>query len=415
MNFLQRKNKKPTWKIGSETAFSLLLLLTWIQKTVVGYALVFIRRVPYIGVPIAEVYPFLVVALIVLALPWMLKRIRAVELLLYLLAVAVVLLSTVLYPQNAEHIQEELVNILAAVLPMIFLGVCYDYERHKNMLFWASLLGTVTMFSYQVYQLAIGRELLEDSMYSAYLVLPSVMYLIYYAADKKKTLCWVIATLAALTMFTYGTRGPILCMTILLSVYLLISVWRIHSMWKRLLCSLGIVAVVAFVLSGEATLNLATWLSEIFDKIGFSTRLFDFYIEGEILDTTGRERIIPRAMSLIWQSPVWGYGFMGDRVYFSAYPHNLFVELWMHYGLLFGTIAGVAAVGLPITALYRQRGSRDQFLLLLMFVCLTLVKLMLSSSYIQEPYLFFMFGVCLAARRNTEHLSDRKLNRARRV
>jgi Na+/melibiose symporter-like transporter len=41
--------------------------------------------------------------------------------------------------------------MLTAVLPMVFIGVCYNHEKHKNFLFWASLLGAITMFAYQLY------------------------------------------------------------------------------------------------------------------------------------------------------------------------------------------------------------------------------------------------------------------------
>lgn len=403
------KNNRIKSSFSSAVAFDLLLVLTWMRHTVVGYALIFVRRVPYIGVPIAEVYPLLVAALIVLALPWMLKRIRATEILLYLFAATVILLTTLLYPQNAEHIYEELGNILTAVLPMIFLGVCYDHERHKDWLFWASLLGTAVMFLYQVYQLSMDRELLEDSMHAAYLALPGVMYLIYYAAEKKGVRYWVIAAAGAASIFIYGTRGPILCMAVLLAVYLLISIRRMQSVWEKLLCVLGIVAALILVLSGDAMIHLAEWLSGIFRKIGFSTRIFDFFLEGEMMNTTNRDIHLSRAIAGIWEEPLLGYGFFGDRAQFGVYPHNLFVELWFQFGLFVGTALIAALIFLPIKALRTQRGNRLHIMFLLMLLCLTYIKLMLSGSYAVEANFFFMIGVCLTMSRETAPLSSASL------
>lgn len=74
---LQRQKKQETGlTLSSGMIFSIVLALTWMRRTVVGYVLTYVQRVPYIGVPIAKIYPVLLVALSLLALPWLCKRIR---------------------------------------------------------------------------------------------------------------------------------------------------------------------------------------------------------------------------------------------------------------------------------------------------------------------------------------------------
>ena len=378
-----------------ELLFSLLLLLTWMRRTVIGYILVFLQRVPYIGTPIAKVYPVFVVALAILALPWMLKHIRLSEVLIYLFAVTLIFTTEVFYPQNIVHIDEQLNRILTSVLPMIFLGVCYNHERHKKMLYWASLLGVVVMFSYQLYQLSEGKELMEDSMYAAYTVLPSALFVIYYAFERARVGYALVAVVTVFSLFAYGTRGPILCVLIFVAVALLLQLGRIRSPWLRVLTAAVIIAAVSFLAFTDVLVELSKELSKQFGKWGFSTRVFDYFVEGDIAEDSGRSHLLARAWAGIWDKPLFGHGLLGDRVHFSSYPHNLFAELWFQFGIIGGTIVIAAILILPIRALHRQRRQPLRVLFLAMLICMTFVKLMLSSSYILEPYFFFMLGVCL--------------------
>ncbi|MBQ9861185.1 MAG: O-antigen ligase family protein [Clostridia bacterium] len=391
------KQKKAT-VFASELAFTIVLFLAWTRYTLVNFGLIFVQRIPLIGSPIANIYPLIFIAFVLLAFPWIVKKVRVTELLIYLLVVAAIALTVVFHPQNITVIGEQLGRILVVSVPMMFIGVCYDHERHKKLLFLASLLAMLVMFVYQNYQMASGQTLMEDNMDAAYKVLPSVMYLLYYAyTDKSKPLWyWLVAVFGAGTLFIYGTRGPILCVVVFIAIISLLNLKKMQTSWKKLLSVVVIAAVLVLVFSGDTMTNVAQFLSTQFGKRGFSTRIFDAYIEGEMIDDSGRTRLIALSLTAIGENPFFGYGLLGDRVLLGTYPHHVFLELWIQFGVLFGTIAIVAVMILPIKALYKQRQDHEALVFLLMLICTTFVKLLLSSSYLVEWPFFFMIGICLA-------------------
>ena len=179
-------NPQQRTTLDASTIFGILLVVIWTRYTVGTYILQIISMLPLIGVLSTMVYPAIVTLLVIIILPWMIKRIKVESIIFYLIAAIIILSSAILFPENGDVIVEKIPRIMMVILPMVFIGVCYDHEKHKNFLFWASLIGTATMFAYQIYQLSKGEELMEDNMDAAYKTLPSIMFLIYYAFQKKK-------------------------------------------------------------------------------------------------------------------------------------------------------------------------------------------------------------------------------------
>ena len=288
---------------------------------------------------------------------------------------------------------------------MVFIGVCYDHQRHKGILFWSSVLSVVTMLAYQIYKLSKGEELMEDNMDAAYKTLPSIMFLIYYAFEKKKFHYTLLAVLAGIAAFVFGTRGPILC----IAAFTAISIFQIMKTRKsngmRILLFAIVVGLACLLIFGDVLTTLAENLSEQFAKWGFSTRVFDYFIEGDFSETNGRSIIFEIVTAAINERPIVGHGFLGDQMLIGqggagAYAHNLLLELWCQFGLIIGSFILLYFIGKPILALVRQKGRTDMQNFLWMLICMNFVKLMLSSTYTDEQYFFFMIGVSIAATHN---------------
>ncbi len=383
----------------AEKAFRLLFLVIWTQYTILSFAIQIVRRLPIIGPLYEYVIPLAIIGLALLSLPYLLQRIRGVDVVFYFVCVIIVLGTLVLNDKNVEFIQKDLWRILGAALPMIFIGVSYSHENSKNDLFWASLLGVIAVFAYQIYLLSLGQELEADNMNTAYTVLPSVMYLVYWALEHKKLRHWLIASVSMLVMFLFGTRGPIVAELVFLLIGLLLSVFNRKSQFAKLFCFILFAAVIILVCSGDFLLNAAKYLSESFEEVGFSTRVFDRFIEGEISEGSGRDVLYNAVISAIREKPILGYGIMGDRPIVGIYVHNLFLEMWCHYGVIIGTVFLFAILAVPAAALIKLRKTR-LFNFVLMLTCMVFVKLMVTGSYTTEAYLFLLLGICVGVFRS---------------
>ena len=381
-----------TFLVSSEQFFYVFFFLWWTRYTFLVFFTRIFKGLPIIG-PIAEyIIPTFMAVMLGFALPYIFKQLRYKDLLFGLLALLVVLGTMLLYSKNAPFIQEDLWRILGLTISAYFLGLCYNHQKLKKSLYWASAASVVLMYAYQLYQLSLNRDLSTDNMYASYNALPSVLFLIYWAFDKKKLCHWILPVVGIVLIFSYGTRGSILVLGVYIAANCMIKVFLGRRGLLRILFLFIIVAFVVLLFTTTILEDMAENLSELFYEFGFSTRIFDYFIGGKITDDSGRSPLFKAVWQNIKENPVLGSGFYGDRPVIGSYVHNLFLELWCHYGIILGTLAILCVFILPIRAVTQVRRA-DSVNMVLLLCCLTFVKLMVTGTYADEPYLFLMIGL----------------------
>ena len=204
------KKKQPYYLI----AFRILLALLWTQYTVMIFARAIVQRLPFFNVFADYIVPVAIILALLLSIPWFIKNIRGVDVLFYLGLVVLVIFTMVVFKNNAEIISEQWWRILISSGAFYFVGLAYSHKNCSRDIFWCSLASVVAVFVYQLFKIRSGVVLEEDNMYVAYNLLPSAIYLMYYASIKLRKKYWIIAIVSAFTMFVYGTRGPILCIIV---------------------------------------------------------------------------------------------------------------------------------------------------------------------------------------------------------
>lgn len=122
---------------------------------------------------------------------------------------------------------------------------------------------------------------------------------------------------------------------------------------------------------GDNLIKIIGWLSRLVENLGMSTRIFDLFLEGEIVNSTGRDRLAEKVITAILQEPIWGYGIMGDWVITgNIYVHNIFLEMWCQFGLILGTIILAVVIGLPLYVMFKYLRKKDVFLFMFMLFCI---------------------------------------------
>lgn len=410
-NCVRHKKSILNVTLSSRGMFRILLILFWTQHTVANFITVIFRRLPIISIFADYIFPALILISAMFALPYMIKNIRLGDLIFFLVCVCVVLVTLMLPLENVEYLKKDFSNILFIAVPMFFVGIAYSHDICKKDLFVCSLINVLIMVTYQAYRILIGDDISNYNMNASYNILPSAMYLMYWARGKKDFKYWLFAIIGFLLICSYGTRGPVLAY-ILFCIVLFILVGKHSASLKAFVFSLAMV-LIAF---SSLLTNLVTRMQKIFSNIGLSTRIFDFFIAGDISNDTGRREISETIINGIKERPLLGYGLMGDRTLNKDgfYVHNIFLELWCQFGVIIGSAIIIAVICIVLKALFKSKKD-DMFAFVLMLACMVFTKLMLSGSYITEPYFFFMIGVAINCirnkntkhrRRNDENSSD---------
>ena len=381
-----------------KTMFRFLVLVFWTQHTILRYVEEVIERLPFVSRFAPFFIPVLFMSLLALSLPYIVRQLRKADILFALSVVLVVVMTLLTYPDSKEYIYPQLWRIFGMSVPLYFVGVIYDNEETKKDLFWCSLVGVLVAFLYQLYSLASGRVLESDNMNASYNVLPSVMYLIYWATINNGLKNWMIAFAASALPFVFGTRGPIVAIAVFGAIGLIYRFSKIKNIVVKMVLILIVGIAAVYISTGNRILELAEYLSEEFGKIGFSTRIFDYLIEEQLAESAGRENLSDAVWKAIKQNAIFGYGFMGDRAVVGKYAHNIVLEYWCSYGFFVGSVAVVLTALVPMKAMLRSKGT-DVFWLIMMLSCMVFIKLMVSSSYVFEPYFYLLLGLSVGAMR----------------
>ena len=76
-----------------------------------------------------------------------------------------------------------------------------------------------------------------------------------------------------------------------------------------------------------------------------------------------------------------------DSEFLGWYPHNIFLELWVQFGVVLGTLLILLLLGVILRA-FIVPVEFDRRALILVFVGLGLMPLLFSASYLSWPPFF---------------------------
>ena len=122
------------------------------------------------------------------------------------------------------------------------------------------------------------------------------------------------------------------------------------------------------------------------------------FLSNEINNDSGRINLTKRYLDLLLENPLLGIGMYGDR-HISSYCHNLFLEIYLDFGILFGTLIILFGLvnGISIfkkLALYREKR------LVVLFAIYGIIPLMASSSYLISSDLALFIGILLMMKKS---------------
>lgn len=386
-------------KLSSLKAYRLLFLAIWTSQTIIMFVFMVIHRLPLgeLLEPIIRVLLFSV--LTILSFSYILKKVRVIEMIIYIMLIIVYIISMMGGSQSSLFLQNNILTILFGTISVLFIGIAYDANDKKlsKLIYLSSCVSVILMipFCYLYFQYASDRGV--DDMSLAYSVLPHYCLLLSIGFRERKWLSIVLAIAAFVLLAMFGTRGAIL----IASAYLIFETCTFFVSNRKYRIPL------IFVLSGVVYYFINKWeafftsLSVGFDSMNLNARIFNRILSLDFFESEGRSDLLDVVIKNIERAPYWGYGIAGDRKFVGAesYVHNFYYEVICSYGYIGGYIM-FGLLGILLFKAYWN--SRDSVNYIIFFPLLfgSLVKLLLSSSYLLDPLFFLLIGVSISICRN---------------
>lgn len=387
MNIKKLKNIKQEMVNSPEY---LMYSLLW-GIMLIGYIRGIINHLPFLNHYTDLIELILIIGPIILSIPRLFKINNTIHgLALYVLFSAIYLVSYLTHPENSIILDKELFRCLITVFPFVIIGCVLDYENCEKHFIYISvaciLVSSIYSLFYVQSSLYVGDVDTSDyNMNQAYMLLPHVLLCMYYLTKHFSISLLLVELLGVLMLLSYGTRGPIVCLLSFFTFLVLFLNSNINIKIKILIVLL-IGVFIAFLKPIMLFLNYF-----VGDVLGMSTRIFEKFLEEELIESTGRDSIFNTLINEIKiNDSIGGHGIFGSYNFTGGYPHNLFLDFWFSFGVFGGSLLLLFVFILIYKALKRSSFTQKSFILILF--CCSIIKLLVSGSFIFDSYFFLLIG-----------------------
>ena len=337
------------------------------------------------------------------ALYFSFKRIKTKMLLVPFLFLGLGLISFCMFPRNGNFLVSQFfIPFFTESLPLFLITlVINDYNRLYKALRIASIAAIASAFIFVIFQYEGKYEI--DYMSFSYGVTLPVMLMLIFAFDDKKKIDLFFAFLGFTIIFVVGARGPILGLFAGVLFYFLIN-FKLNLNYTLLLISL-VFLIIFFVINFE---NLIQLLDNFLQQRNISSRTVRLLLHNSIEHDSGRDVLYEKAL-IASQNLFIGNGMAGDRVVLGGtYAHNLFLEIFLEYGFILGTIFTIVLIYNLVRTLFFKNKTIMYYLFFAIFFTTGFIKLQFSSSYTLEPTFYIMLALAMRLASNNKLRMKRK-------
>ena len=370
----------------------IMLCIAW-SPILLKYLRGVYTRLPFIGEDRVDLAIIATVALSVIAsLPTLINRFSIIDYIFYTLNVFYILACYVFFPENKAYLDENALVCIFCVFTYYFVGRTIELERLWNVLVFLSAICIFANVFYYFILSPINKVASEvmgnDNMNAAYSALPHVALILWSTMERFRL--WKVFVLLVGSMFllSCGTRGPFLCMGIFGIIYFFFYMNFKGAIYVKT----GIITAFALLI---ATLNTTLYyIAFLFTNLNLSTRILEHLVTGELGNYSSRSILREKLEYIMDNSDhFWGLGAFGCRNYNIIYPHFLPLDFAVTYGYVLGYFLLFLVTALILYSLWISRGTKRQIFIIYM-ISISIIKLMLSNTFLLEPYFYMLIGVC---------------------
>ena len=247
----------------------------------------------------------------------------------------------------------------------------YEYSAYLKRGYWEAYLGDGTLAR------------LDYGLNYGYRVVLCAIFFMILCVYNKKMIDLISFVISLMLVIICGSRGPLLCIAIS-SLLLFTSIWSKNKGSKIKFLFLFSILLIGLVLFVAGIPVLMEQIIKVLKNANISTRTIQMLLNGEIMNDSGRSKIYEIAFEMIKNGGLLGYGFYGDRyvigrTWHYGYPHNLFLEWLIQYGVLFGGMIIITFLVNVIRMIFKCKDSTWQALFITLLGAT--VKLWLSDSF----------------------------------
>lgn len=326
------------------------------------------------------------------ALPGLLRKLKSFDIIFVIGIFMIYILQYFFYPENTKLLDDFFFEIIIVTVPAYFVGCALDIKKVDKMLFVISLL-CLALFLFQDFfygkNTDNAMEVWESKQYKSYALLPYAIYSLWYTCRNFNIIGFISVFIGLLLIFSYGSRGPLVCYLAFFIGYFFVI--------RRFKHRIIVTAVIFFlsVLMIFFSETLMRYLVLILEELGMSTRLVDFFLNGNFGYSDDRQFLIDRLISILNnEQSIMGYGILGSWRYIGVYSHRLYIDFWFSFGYIIGSVLLLVLAVVLFIGYKSSKSEQEKGFWLLLF-CVSVIHLMFSQFFLTNVHFFLFLGYCM--------------------
>jgi len=275
-------------------------------------------------------------------------------------------------------------NIFTVFIPM---AIAIASIKDKSILLQRMYVASWPVQLILLYVL-LARRGSSYSMIGGYTLVFQELIVMDHYSKKHKLYDLLMCAVDSIVIFLFGSRGPLLCIMTMVVIKVLLS--PTLSRRKRII----LISLSILLLGGVFVFytDIINGLIILTNRLGYSSRTLYLLLDSRITSDSGRDSIQRRYMEVVRNGPVLGHGIAGGWLSSETYPHNIFLEMLVSFGPIFGVLVCVAISLVYFLAIidkdqYRRRVSHILFAYS--------ISLFLSDTFLKSPMFFMLMAIGL--------------------
>lgn len=305
----------------------------------------------------------------------------------------VLLINYELFPASHRFIESSQALTLTpiSILTILFMVSIRDFGNFKKMLLYIARASVVIALLYAAANALSPFKNLDEtySMAFGYGMLLPAMFLFTQQGYIDKTMSFLLFALILID----GSRGPVVVLSLFYAYYTLFL--SSSKTKKRMVLVVAVAAVIAVMVLPRL---------ESFQN----SRTMSLLQEGELLshDSGREEKVYSVVRPKIMESPIVGWGIGGDRYFLDgSYSHNIFIEIFIHYGIFIGTALFAWLFFCCIRMFFSSRtkhiiGEKEMFVMMFLY---GFVPKLVSGSYLIDFSFAIFIGYLISLKRHQRY------------
>lgn len=398
-------------KIDNRIYFKIFVAMLWSESILLEYIRGAMLNLPIVSMLANYIVPCSMFIVFMMGYKTFTERLRGQDFVFVMTCLVVYVFEFWLYKRNRDYFRISYTEFIIGSLPFYFVGVALRGDDGE-ILDWLYKISCVTVVAFALYMSFINQMnsniLRGGDMSSSYNILPHACLTFYYMMKKFNWRRLAIFLLAAVFLLMMGTRGSIVCLLLFVLVVTAITI-----RFQKPILLLVVAAICVLLISFRGITDFLIDIAyDVGEKFGLSTRVFDKFLSGDFTSSTGRTVIREKIEYYLREYPIVGLGIYGDIfVTKGQYAHNFFLEVYAHFGYLIGTILTVAFsiyVIRSVIYVFKIKDENAQLVTLLLLSCC--FKLVVSGSYLREPFFWLMLGYFVSLLRERRYRMETELD-----